>query len=256
MEVGAVAAMRYVADGIQAARLVMQYTKHTMLVGEQASTFAISMGLPGPMNLSSNDSIEKWIKWKENKCQPNFRKNVFPADACGPYNPMEIGESTDKMACSLSKLLETNERGSFVDRNNHDTIAMAVIDRMGHIAAGTSTNGATFKIPGRVGDGPIAGSSAYADTEVGACGATGDGDIMMRFLPCYQVVESMRLGMEPKLAAKDAISRITRKYPDFIGAVFAVNKDGVHAGACHGWTFQYSVRSPGMDDVEVFTVFP
>lgn len=62
--------------------------------------------------------------------------------------------------------------------------------------------------------------------------------------------------MEPKLAAKDAISRITRKYPDFIGAVFAVNKDGVHAGACHGWTFQYSVRSPGMDNVEVFTVLP
>lgn len=62
--------------------------------------------------------------------------------------------------------------------------------------------------------------------------------------------------MEPKLAAKDAISRITRKYPDFIGAVFAVNKDGVHAGACHGWTFQYSVRSPGMDDVEVFAVLP
>lgn len=37
----------------------------------------------------------------------------------------------------------------------------------------------------RVGDGPIAGSSAYADTDVGACGATGDGDIMMRFLPWY-----------------------------------------------------------------------
>lgn len=36
-----------------------------------------------------------------------------------------------------------------------------------------------------MGDGPIAGSSAYADDEVGACGATGDGDIMMRFLPWY-----------------------------------------------------------------------
>lgn len=36
-----------------------------------------------------------------------------------------------------------------------------------------------------MGDGPIAGSSAYADNEVGACGATGDGDIMMRFLPWY-----------------------------------------------------------------------
>lgn len=62
--------------------------------------------------------------------------------------------------------------------------------------------------------------------------------------------------MQPELAAKDAISRIAKKYPDFIGAVFAVNKDGVHAGACHGWTFQYSVRSSEMDDVEVFTVHP
>ena len=32
-------------------------------------------------------------------------------------------------------------------------------------------------------DKPIAGSLSYADDEVGACGATGDGDIMTRFLP-------------------------------------------------------------------------
>jgi N4-(beta-N-acetylglucosaminyl)-L-asparaginase len=64
MEVGAVAAMRYVKDGIKAARLVMQHTEHTLLVGEKASEFAISMGLPGPTNLSSSESIEKWTKWK------------------------------------------------------------------------------------------------------------------------------------------------------------------------------------------------
>ncbi|XP_027104009.1 probable isoaspartyl peptidase/L-asparaginase 3 isoform X2 [Coffea arabica] len=255
MEVGAVAAMRYVRDGIKAAQLVMQYTQHTMLVGEQASIFAISMGLPGPTNLSSTESLEKWAKWKESNCQPNFRKNVSPADSCGPYHP-EHALALGKITCSMANLDGLNESRPFIDRRNHDTIAMAVIDTMGHIAAGTSTNGATFKIPGRVGDGPIAGSSAYADAEVGACGATGDGDIMMRFLPCYQVVESMRRGMQPELAAKDAISRIANKYPDFTGAVFAVNKDGAHAGACHGWTFQYSVRNPGMDDVEVFTVLP
>jgi hypothetical protein len=45
----------------------------------------------------------------------------------------------------------------------------------------------------RVGDGPIAGSSAYADTEVGACGATGDGDIMMRFLPWYFAIICLHL---------------------------------------------------------------
>lgn len=62
--------------------------------------------------------------------------------------------------------------------------------------------------------------------------------------------------MEPKLAAEDAIARIARKYPYFVGAVFAVDKNGRHAGACHGWTFQYSVKSPNTADVVVYTVKP
>ncbi|MQM10667.1 hypothetical protein Taro_043562 [Colocasia esculenta] len=289
LEVGAVAAMRYVKDGIRAAKLVLEHTRHTLLVGEQASIFAISMGLVGPTDLSSPDSVMKWKKWKENSCQPNFRKNVVPMNGCGPYHP-DSSTAAIEDKCSGNDILGTFASNSrTISRNNHDTISMAVIDKAGHIAVGTSTNGATFKIPGRsdswllsykqrrflfisniiivlhqftketfnsrVGDGPIAGSSAYADDEVGACGATGDGDVMMRFLPCYQVVESMRQGMEPKDAAADAISRIARKYPDFVGAVFAINKNGEHAGACHGWRFQYSVRT-SMKDVEVFTVVP
>lgn len=35
----------------------------------------------------------------------------------------------------------------------------------------------------RVGDSPIIGAGAYADSSAGAAAATGDGDIMMRFLP-------------------------------------------------------------------------
>ncbi|KAJ0970657.1 hypothetical protein J5N97_018616 [Dioscorea zingiberensis] len=263
MEVGAVAAMRFVKDGIKAAKLVMEHTEHTLLVGEQASVFAISMGLPGPTNLSSPESIGKWIKWKANSCQPNFRKNVIPANGCGPYhlnnvvsNKVESSWMAPSPWLEDSSVLVGNSNTKLISQTSHDTISMAVIDKEGRIAVGTSTNGATFKIPGRVGDGPIVGSSAYADDEVGACGATGDGDIMMRFLPCYQVVESMRRGLEPQHAAIDAISRIACKYPDFVGAVFALRKDGIHAGACHGWTFQYSVRTPSMEDVEVFTVEP
>ncbi|KAF4364936.1 hypothetical protein F8388_020650 [Cannabis sativa] len=184
-----------------------------------------------------------------------YVKDGIKAASCGPYHGKK---DYSHRTCFEASLLPEKFKSSLprVGVNNHDTISMAVIDKLGHIAVGTSTNGATFKIPGRVGDGPIPGSSSYADDEVGACGATGDGDIMMRFLPCYQVVESMRLGMEPKLAAKDAIRRIARKFPDFVGAVFAMNKNGVHAAACYGWTFQYSVRSPEMDDVKVFTVYP
>ncbi|KAG0460732.1 hypothetical protein HPP92_021029 [Vanilla planifolia] len=269
MEVGAVASMRYVKDGIKAAKLVMDHTKHSLIVGEKASIFAVSMGLPGPTNLSSPESIEKWIRWKAKLCQPNFRKNVIPINSCGPYHLGNVASISDGNSCASSPAINCiqnwSEGNSFeamlsnsvpFNYHNHDTISMAVIDKAGKIAVGTSTNGATFKVPGRVGDGPIMGSSAYADDEVGACGASGDGDIMMRFLPCYQVVESMRQGMEPKHAAAEAISRIARKYPGFVGAVFALDKNGLHAGAAHGWTFQYSVRTPNMKDVQIFTVMP
>ncbi|RVW67851.1 putative isoaspartyl peptidase/L-asparaginase 3 [Vitis vinifera] len=148
MEVGAVAAMRYVKDGIKAARLVMQHTGHTLLVGEQASAFAISMGLPGPTNLSSSESVQKWSKWKENRCQPNFWKNIVPVDSCGPYHPKDIAE-LGKGTCSSANLMAAVEsRSSHIGLHNHDTISMAVIDKEGHIAVGTSTNGATYKIPG------------------------------------------------------------------------------------------------------------
>lgn len=35
----------------------------------------------------------------------------------------------------------------------------------------------------RVGDAPIIGSGGYVDNDVGAAVATGDGDVMMRFVP-------------------------------------------------------------------------
>ena len=130
MEVGAVAAMRYVKDGIRAARLVMQHTEHTMLVGDQASAFAISMGLPGTTNLSSTESIEKWSKWKENCCQPNFRKNVVSVNSCGPYHVKETIDFSAK-TCSVDDLVRNlGLRSSRVGRHSHDTISMAVLDKV------------------------------------------------------------------------------------------------------------------------------
>ena len=42
------------------------------------------------------------------------------------------------------------------------------------------------QVPGRIGDACVAGGAAYADDEVGGCGSTGDGDLHLRFQPCYQ----------------------------------------------------------------------
>lgn len=133
---------------------------------------------------------------------------------------------------------------------------MVLADADGHFAAGTSTNGMTFKVPGRVGDAPIPGAGTYAVTGVGGCGATGDGDVMMRFLPCYQAVESLRQGKTPAEAATDAMARILQYFTQFQGALFVVDAQGNHAGVAHGWTFQYSFRNATMDAAEVFTVEP
>lgn len=71
MNIGAVAALRNVKDAIAVARNVLQNTRHTMLVGSQATEFAIQMGYTNE-SLNSNYSQEAWQNWKNASCQPNF----------------------------------------------------------------------------------------------------------------------------------------------------------------------------------------
>ena len=42
----------------------------------------------------------------------------------------------------------------------------------------------------RVGDSPITGAGCYVEKGVGGAAATGDGDVMMRFLPTYVHVKT------------------------------------------------------------------
>lgn len=71
-----------------------------------------------------------------------------------------------------------------------------------------------------------------------------------------QVVESMRQGVSPKLAAENAIKRIAKHYPHYVGAIFAVDKAGNHDGASHGWIFQYTFQKHGMQEPKIVTVQP
>lgn len=71
MNIGAVAALRNIKDAIAVARNVLQNSRHTMLVGSQATEFAIQMGF-AKESLKTNYSQEVWQNWKNNSCQPNF----------------------------------------------------------------------------------------------------------------------------------------------------------------------------------------
>ncbi|XP_056899330.1 N(4)-(beta-N-acetylglucosaminyl)-L-asparaginase [Takifugu flavidus] len=220
MEVGAVANLRRIKNAIGVARAVMELTEHTMLVGESASLFAERMGFTAE-DLTTNKSINIFSQWLKGNCQPNYRKNVYPDPSkyCGPYKPVPVQHQ--------------NKRATSANEHAHDTIGMIAIDQNGHVAAGTSTNGLTHKIPGRVGDSPIIGAGAYADSTAGGAAATGDGDVMMRFLPSYLAVELMRAGADPSEACKTAISRIKRHYSDFFGAIICANTTGHYGAACN-----------------------
>lgn len=242
MKSGAVAALRRVKDAVSVARAVLEHTTHTLLAGDFATDFALSNGFAA-QNLTTEASAASCAQWKAGGCQPNYRINVAPdpSSSCGPYAPQTVLDP---------QVHDSKPEG-------HDTISMIALHASGDsMAAGTSTNGAGRKVPGRVGDGPITGSGSYVDGDAGGCGATGDGDVMMRFLPCYQAVENLRQGMAPREAAEDAVRRMLRKYPDVQSGLVVVNNKGDHGGAGSGWTFTYAYRGGAMNETVVVSVPP
>ncbi|KAF4122052.1 N4-(beta-N-acetylglucosaminyl)-L-asparaginase [Geosmithia morbida] len=225
LNTGSVASLRRIRDAVAVARLVLDHTDHTMLAGDQATAFAVQNGFVQE-NLTTAESAAQCADWKvRDRCQPNYRVDVVPDSHSSP-------------------------------QASHDTISQITIDLGGSMAAGTTTNGASHKVPGRVGDGPIPGSGSYVDGEVGGCGATGDGDVMMRFLPCYQAVENLRRGMDPTESARDVVARMLRRYPDLASGVVVVDSRGRHGGAASGWTFTYAFRGGDMNATEVVTIEP
>ena len=92
----------------------------------------------------------------------------------------------------------------------HDTIGMIGMHN-GKLGGGCSTSGLAYKMQGRVGDSPIIGAGLFVDGEAGACTATGMGEIMMKNLSSFMVVEFMRNGDSPTEACRKAVKRVADK---------------------------------------------
>jgi N4-(beta-N-acetylglucosaminyl)-L-asparaginase len=148
----------------------------------------------------------------------------------------------------------------------HDTIALLCLGAGGVIAGGCSTSGLGYKLPGRVGDSPIIGSGLYVDNDVGAAGATGVGENVMRFCGSFMIVELMRQGTHPADACAEVIRRTMRKHPpgtDLSINFIALNREGQYGAAGTGQGFEFSVagssfsrvlRSPGVTAAQTGTV--
>jgi L-asparaginase/N4-(beta-N-acetylglucosaminyl)-L-asparaginase len=134
----------------------------------------------------------------------------------------------------------------------HDTIALLVLAPDGTIAGGCSTSGLAYKLPGRVGDSPILGSGLYVDNDVGAAGATGIGENVMRYCGSFMVVEFIRQGLHPQEACIRTIERIAKMDPkgyDLSINFVALDKKGRYGAAGTGKDFPYSVTFPGYSEI-------
>jgi beta-aspartyl-peptidase (threonine type) len=109
-------------------------------------------------------------------------------------------------------------------QTKHGTVGCVASDRMGGIAAATSTGGIFDKLPGRVGDSPLPGCGTYAD-EIGAVSCTGHGESIIRILMARTAVDLLRGGLDPMQAALEAVRLLEAKTGSQAGLIL-VDRNG------------------------------
>lgn len=115
------------------------------------------------------------------------------------------------------------------------TVGVVVLDREGHLAAGTSTGGLTDKRWGRIGDSPVIGAGTYADDAGCAVSCTGTGEEFIRHSVAASVSSRVRFGRASVQEAADALIHEILSPDD--GGLIAVDGRGRIA---------FSFSTPGM----------
>lgn len=172
---GAVAVVRTVRNPISLARLVMTKTRHVLLIGDGAETFADEMRVERVKN-----------EWFSTDRQ---RKLLEAAKA----------EEKAKQADTTKKM---------------GTVGCVALDMSGNLAAGTSTGGLTNKRWGRIGDSPIIGAGNYADNNTVAISCTGTGEEFIRHSIAHEVSARVGYNGETLPVAVDHVLRKILKPDD------------------------------------------
>src|SRR5262245_26317117 len=143
---GAVASVTNVKNPISAARVVMEKTKHVMLVGRGAEVFAKEAGL------EIVDPKYFWTQQRWDELQEDLAAERQAGEKKNGANK-KGGEKPEKPGAVVTP------RRTYA----YSTVGAVALDKAGNLAAGTSTGGMSNKRYGRVGDSPIIGAGTYAD---------------------------------------------------------------------------------------------
>ncbi len=169
---GSVAGVSAIRNPIRAAHAVMTKSKHVMLIGQGAETFAAEQGL----ELADPAYFFTQHRW----------------------------DQLQRVIAKEQILLDHDEESSLSGSDEKfGTVGAVALDCNGNLAAGTSTGGLTNKRYGRVGDSPIIGAGTYADNRSVAVSATGTGEMFIRIAAAFNTAAQVRLRQIPADQAAD-----------------------------------------------------
>lgn len=219
LEAGAVAGVTNLKNPIDAARAVMEHSRHVMLAGKGAEIFATMHGCDtvSPSYFYTEErwnSLQRALK-KEGKGDLNLHEIPMRDSVWGGDTEMKYG-----------------------------TVGAVARDNDGNLAAGTSTGGLTNKRFGRVGDSPVIGAGTFCDNRTAGISCTGTGEYFMRSLAAYRVSALMELeDLSVAEAADQVIDEIGNLGGD--GGLVAMDHEGRIAAS-----FNTSGMYRGMVDEE------
>jgi len=194
-QAGAVAMLRRIANPIDLAKRVMCDSPHVLLVGEGAEQFAVEHGF----KLVDDDYFYTEERWEQ------LQKAKAKAK--------EAGKSSPKGGLMLS------------EDDKHGTVGAVALDKMGCLAAATSSGGMTNKRLGRVGDSACVGAGTFAD-KLCAVSTTGHGEFFQRGVVAYDVAAMMHYGGLSLRDAAEAAVRTKLTERGGTGGLIAIDKDG------------------------------
>ncbi|MBK8173462.1 MAG: isoaspartyl peptidase/L-asparaginase [Sandaracinaceae bacterium] len=126
------------------------------------------------------------------------------------------------------------------------TVGAVACDAQGRVAAATSTGGTVGKALGRVGDSPLVGAGTYADDELGAGSATGNGEAIIRATLTRTACEYLRDGASPEEAAQRVIALLGKRVQG-LGGIILVDTRGRSAAAFNTATMTHAIARLGED---------
>ena len=107
----------------------------------------------------------------------------------------------------------------------NSTVGALAMDKLGNIAAGTSTGGRSNKLPGRIGDSPIIGAGTWAQNNVCGVSGTGHGEYFIRYNVAREICARMEyLNLSVGEASAQVIGQLTAIGIE--GGVIVLDKNG------------------------------